>query len=65
MEKDHKVMYGLKLSVGYYSSPTKLAEKVTESCIFSMPYDLNECINFTFDVITRKFIMRLMERMSV
>ena len=27
IENDHKVVYGLKLPVGNYSSPTKLAEK--------------------------------------
>ena len=28
IENDQKVVYGLKLPVGYYSSPTKLAEKL-------------------------------------
>ena len=27
IENDHKDLYGLKLPVAYYSSPTKLAEK--------------------------------------
>ena len=27
IENDHRVVYGLKLPVGYYSSPTKLAGK--------------------------------------
>ena len=58
-------MYGLKLPVGYYSSPTKLAEKITETCLVSKPYDLKECINVTFDVVTGKFIMRLLEGVNV
>ena len=65
IENDHKVVYGLKLPVGYYSSPTKLAEKITETCLVSMPYDLKECINVAFDVVTGKFTMRLLEGVSV
>ena len=52
IETDHHVLYGLNLPVGYYSSPTKLA-KITETCLVSMRYDLNEFIKVTFDVVTR------------
>ena len=38
---------------------------VTETFLVSMPYDLNECIIVTFDVITGKFTMRLLEEVSV
>ena len=62
---DHNVVYGLKLPVGYYSSPTKLTEKITKTSLVSMLYDLNECINVTFDVVTGKFTMRLLEGVSV
>ena len=30
-----------------------------------MPYNLNECLNVTFDVVTGKFTMRLLEGVSV
>ena len=65
IENDHKVVYGVKLPVGYYSSPTKLADKITEMCLDSVPYALNECINVTFDVATGKFTMRLLEVVNV
>ena len=65
IENDHKVVYGMKLPVGYYSSPTKRAEKITETCLVSMPYDLNECINVTINVVTGKFTMRLLEGVRV
>ena len=65
IENNHNVVYSLKLPVGYYSSPTKLAEKITEMCLFSMPYDLQECINITFDVVTGSFTMRLLEGVNV
>ena len=59
-------MYSLKLPVGYYSSPTKLAaKKITETILGSMPYDLKEYINVTSDVVTGKFTMRLLEGVSV
>ena len=60
IENDHKVVYGQKLPVGYYSSPTKLAEKITETCLISMPHDLEECIHVTFDVVTVNLTMRLL-----
>ena len=47
IKNDHKA--------GYYSSPSKLAGRIAETCIVSMPHDLNECINVTFDVVTGKF----------
>ena len=58
-------MYGLKLPVGYYSSPTKLAVKIKDTCLVSMPYDLKECINVTFEVVTGKFTMRLLEEVNI
>ena len=30
-----------------------------------MPYDLKECMNVTFDVVTGKFTMRLLEGVNV
>ena len=65
IENDHKVVYGLKLHVGYYSSPTKLDEKLTETCLVSMLSDLNECIIVTFEIVTGKCTMRLLEGVSV
>ena len=57
--KDHKDVYGMKLPVGY----SRFQQNKT--CLVSMPYDLNECINVTFDVVTGKFTMRLLEGVSV
>ena len=65
IENDHKVVYGLKLPVSYYSTPTKLAENITETCLVSMPYDLKERIIVTFDVVTGKFTMKLLEGVNV
>ena len=50
----------MQLPAGYYSSPTKLAEKITETCMWNLPQQLRRCLVMTFDVITGKFTTRLM-----
>ena len=51
-------LYGLKLPVGYYSSPTKLAEKNNRNMS-------RQCINVTFDVVIGKFTIGLLEGVNV
>ena len=64
IESDHKLVYSLKLLIGYYSSQTRLV-KITETCLVNMPYNLNECIIVTFDGVTGKFTMNMLEGVSM
>ena len=60
IENEHKTIYNMQLPAGYYSSLTKLAEKITEKCTWNLPQQLRRYLVMTFDVITGKFTTRLM-----
>lgn len=51
--------YNLQLPAGHYSSPSKLAEKFTETCRMSFRDGLRDCIRLLYDVITAKFTIIL------
>ena len=59
IQPSHKAVYNLQLLEGYYSSPTKLAEKLTELCRTMLPYDLIDCVRLTYDVIIGKFTIHI------
>ena len=65
IENDHKVVYGLKLPVGYYSSPTKLTEKNNRNVASHHAVRFEGVHKCHICVVTEKFTMRLLEGVNV
>ena len=65
IQPSHKSVYNLQLPEGYYSSPTKLAEKLTEVCRTMLPYDLIDSVRLTYDVIIGKFTIHIQRGIKI